>query len=69
MTSPGPSKRRIIPEHDIDTLMLCIAGAWLYGTISGGRGRELAISIGRTAVELEQLKFVEERAAERERTA
>jgi hypothetical protein len=53
-------------DHDVDTLMLCLAGAWLYGTISGGRARELARALERTADELERLRFVEQRAKERE---
>jgi hypothetical protein len=55
-----------ISKSDIDSLMLCVAGAWLYGTISGGRARELAQALGRTAQEVENLKFVEQCAAEAE---
>ena len=66
-TTTALSKReRQIPKHDVDTLMLCIAGAWLYGTISGGRARELARSLGRTAEDVENLKFAERREAERD---
>jgi hypothetical protein len=58
-----------IAKRDIDTLMLCIGGAWLYGTISGGRARELAKALGRTVAQLENLKFVEERDKEQELSA
>ena len=64
-TTPAERKRQI-PKHDIDTIMLCIAGAWLFGTISGGRARELARSLGRTAEDVENLKFAERREAERD---
>ena len=56
---------RTIAKHDLDSLMLCVAGAWLYRTISAGRARELAKALGRTADDIEKLKFVEEREKER----
>jgi hypothetical protein len=55
---------RTIPTHDARSLMLCVAGAWLYGTISAGRARELAKVLGHTAADIENLKFVEERNRE-----
>jgi hypothetical protein len=55
-----------IPKKDIDSLMLCIAGAWLYGTISRGRAHELAKALGKTAKDVDDLKFVEERLREAE---
>jgi len=60
-----PERRQLV-KHDVDTLMLCIAGAWLFGTISGGRARELADRLGRTAADIENLKFAERREAERD---
>ena len=62
MTAPKPIT---IAAHDVRSLMLCIAGAWLYGTISPGRARELAKALGHTAADIENLKFVEERNRER----
>ena len=56
-----------IAKHNVDTLMLCVAGAWLYGSISHGRARELAKVLGRTTEEIEGLKYTEERQKERER--
>ena len=58
------SKPHAIPANEIRSLMLCVAGAWLYGTISGGRARELAKVLGHTAADIENLKFVEERNKE-----
>ena len=56
-----------IAKHNVDTLMLCGAGAWLYGSISHGRARELAKVLGRTTDEIEGLKYTEELQKERER--
>ena len=53
-----------IAKRDVKSLMLCVAGAWLYGTISAGRARELAKSLGHTTADIENLKFVEERNKE-----
>lgn len=53
-----------IPKKDVRSLMLCVAGAWLYGTISAGRARELAKALGHTAADIEDLKFIEERNRE-----
>ena len=61
MTAPKPLT---IAVHDVRSLMLCVAGAWLYGTISPGRARELAKALGHTAADIENLKFVEERNRE-----
>lgn len=47
-------------QRDINTLMLCVASAWLYETISGARARELATALGRTIEELERLRAAEE---------
>ena len=58
------SLSRIISDRDVGSLMLCVAGAWLYGTISPGRARELAKVLGHTAADIENLKFVEERKRE-----
>ena len=51
---------RTISKDDTRSLMLCVAGSWLYGTISAGRARELAKALGHTAADIENLKFVEE---------
>ena len=61
MSDPKPLT---IAAHDVRSLMLCVAGAWLYGTISPGRARELAKVLGHTAADIENLKFVEERNRE-----
>ncbi len=72
-TAPVPPEgvkgKTAVARHDVETLMLCIAGAWLYGTISHGRARELARVLGWTAEDVESLKFVEERNKEAERAA
>lgn len=59
------SKQLTIAAHDVRSLMLCVAGAWLYGTISPGRARELAKALGHTVADIETLKFVEERNREK----
>ena len=64
MSDPKVRRTHTIPQQDIRSLMLCVAGAWLYGTISPGRARELAKSLGHTAEDIENLKFVEERNKE-----
>lgn len=51
---------RRIPGHDVDTLKLCVAGAWAHGTISRGRAFELARSCGWDTADLEILKNAEE---------
>ena len=50
-----------ISPHDLQTLKLCIAAAWLYESISRGRAAELARSLGIEFSEIEDLKFVEAR--------
>ena len=55
-----------ISDGDYRTLKLCIAGAWLYESISRGRAHELARAIGATAQEIDNLKFVEDRNREEE---
>jgi hypothetical protein len=55
-----------ISGENLRGLKLCIAGAWLFGSISRGRAHELARALGMTGDEIDNLKFVEERAAERE---
>jgi hypothetical protein len=64
MSSDKTTDAHTISQADVRSLMLCIAGAWLYGTISGGRARELAKALGRTAKDIEDLKFVEARNKE-----
>jgi len=56
-----------IHNDDVYSLMLCIAGAWLYGSISRGRAHELAKALGKTAKDIDNLKFVEERNRELEK--
>ena len=51
---------RRIPVHDIATLKLCVASAWLHGSISGGRARELANALGCKPGEIEALRDAEE---------
>jgi hypothetical protein len=45
---------------DKDSLILCIASAWLHGTISRGRAAELAKTLGVEFSVVENLKFREE---------
>lgn len=59
--SQTTKETRRIPAHDVETLKVCVAGAWAHGTISGGRARELARSCGWDQNELEILKISEER--------
>ncbi len=54
---------RRIPAHDIATLKLCVASAWLHGSISAGRARELANALGCKPGEIEALKDAEEQEA------
>lgn len=56
-----------LSKHDKATFKLCIASAWLHGSISGARARELAPILGMTAKEIEDLKFIEAEHQERER--
>ena len=69
MSRAKSADARLIQPRDVQSLMLCIAGGWLYGTISAGRARELARALGHTAKDIEDLKFVEERNAELSATA
>jgi hypothetical protein len=62
---PAPA----LAPHDEAGIKLCIAGAWLYGTISRGRAAELARAMGWPFEQIENLKFVEERENERHRSA
>lgn len=64
-----PKQSLKFSRRDQDTLKLCIAGAWLYGTISGGMAREIAKIFGMTAEEIEDLKFIEATQKEKEREA
>ena len=57
--SQTPITRRI-PAHDVETLKLCLAGAWAHGTISRRRALELARSCGWDDGEIEVLKIAEE---------
>ena len=45
---------------DKDSLILCIASAWLHGTISRGGAAELAKTLGVAFSVVENLKFREE---------
>ena len=61
MTRIPPAVKMFLAAHDFKTLKLCIASAWLYGTISRGRAAELAKALGFPFKEVEDLKFAEER--------
>lgn len=63
-TRPKP---RRLTKGEADTLKLCIAGAWLHGTISRGRAAEMARALGWEPEEIENLKYLEECAEEAER--
>jgi hypothetical protein len=55
-----------LAAHNAATLKLCIASAWLHGSISRGRAAELAVALGWKFDEIDKLKFAEELANERE---
>jgi hypothetical protein len=56
---PQAAQRRVM-AHDIATLKLCIASAWLHGSISAGRARELAEALGCKPGEIEALRATAE---------
>lgn len=47
-----------------NTLALCIASAWLLGSISRGRASEIASALMISMADIENLKIVEEANAE-----
>ena len=56
---PQDVQRRFF-AHDLATLKLCVAFAWLHGSISAGRAHELAEALGCKPGEIEALKAAEE---------
>jgi hypothetical protein len=58
---PRPRDRPVLTRENEAGLKLCIASAWLYGSISRGRAAELARAMGWPFSAIENLKFVEER--------
>jgi hypothetical protein len=56
---PQRAQRRVM-AHDLATLKLCVASAWLHGSISATRARELAEALGCKPGEIEALKAIVE---------
>ncbi len=52
-----------ITAHDIATLKLCVASAWLHGSISASRAHELAEALACKPGEIEALRDAEEQEA------
>ena len=49
----------IVAPHNWHTINLCIASAWLHGSISGGRVRELCRSLGIKHDEIDSIRAAE----------
>ncbi|MBV9748988.1 MAG: hypothetical protein JO157_09245 [Acetobacteraceae bacterium] len=60
---PDSQQTQRIPAHDVATLKLCVASAWLHGSISAGRAHELAEVLACEPGEIEALRALEAQEA------